>query len=525
MSKPEQNVSTDKFVVIISIMLMAILVISAAIYPTQTGATLVELKNDVVQIFGAYYILVTIAMLVFCSWLCVSKYGAITMGREKPEYSDFSWLAMIFCATMGGAMLYWAILEWTYYVRWPPYGFKPLSPESFNYAMSWSYMHWGFMVWGISTVGVIPLAYRYYNRQKNDLALTSLCEVVMGEKWARGLIGKSLNVLMIMAVLIGLIATYATGIPMLSNALAYLFGLPDNMDTYLWLFLIITTTYSLSTFLGLKKGMRRLSQMGTYSMVAILAYVLILGSPLFIIENSVQSIGILLNDYLMMITYMDPSRSNNFPQDWSCFYWAWWLVVGPWMWVFFAKISRGRSVRAIVLAITVGGSVGTAFFFSILGGYSMELYLSGAFDVIAKLEMVGEYQTLTELLATLPWGTFVLILWLFVVFFLLTTTMDSAAFTLATTSSVNLKSTNDPGKFLRLFWAIMLTVAPVAILYMGKAMGLGTPIEVMKALLILGSLPISLIGIMAMYAGFKWLAEDYGTKTREEIIKDFQRTV
>lgn len=245
----------DTFSVSVSIILLGFLAAATILAPVGTTRRLVDLRIAVVDSLGFYFLLLVFACVLFNAYMAVSKYGAIRMGREKPEYTIFAWLSMIFSAAIGYSILYWSAIEWIYYIQTPPFGLDPLSADAAEIAVAYSFFHWGVPAWSLTSVGVIPLAYRYYLLRKPGLTLQATCEGWLGER-IHGKLGKAFNVLFIFSILGGLTISYGTGVPMLANNLSNTFGTPENFSVYAGMIGIITVTFGFSTFVGLKKGLQ-----------------------------------------------------------------------------------------------------------------------------------------------------------------------------------------------------------------------------------------------------------------------------
>ncbi len=518
--KLNQKKPVDKVSVITSLALLAILTIATIASPVKTTDALVSARVTSTEILGFYFIILILGCLVFNIYLALSKYGSIKMGKEKPQYSKFSWIAMIFCAAMGTSILYWSAIEWVYYVQAPPLGLEALSDEAAEISVAYSFFHWGIPAWSVYAVGAIPLAYRYYVRRKNDLSLQVACEGVLGDR-VFGPLGKIINIIFIFGILGGLTISYGTGIPMLANNLANLFGVSENFIVYAILVLVITVVFGSSTYIGLEKGMQKVSRGTTYLALLLVGLFFILVCPFFILENFVQSLGIMTDKFIVMSTYLDPVRGGTFPQDWTCFYWAWWIGLAPWNWIFIAKISRGRSIRSIIGMVIIAGSIGSFLFFGAISNYGLHAYLTKTLDIMGIMVASGANQTISQIVLSLPAGLPILGLWFLTGFLLLVTTMDSAAYTLAAASTRGLTANDDPSKNLRLFWAIMLCIAPLCLLYAGQFIEGGVPLGGLQAMLILTAIPVSVTIIFAMISCVKWLREDYGHKTRDEIAQEY----
>ncbi len=504
----------DKVSIGVSLALLATLVICTIFAPDATTSGLVSAKNFVVQWLGFYFILMIIFMLGYNLWLALSKYGGIRLGKEKPQYNTFGWIAMVFCAAMGTSILYWSAIEWMYYVQWPPFGIEPMGAEIEELSVAYSFFHWGIPAWSVYATGVIPIAYRYFVRKKEGLGLQDACEGVLG-RHAYGPIGRLITIIFIFGILGGLTISYGTGVPMLANNLANIAGTPETFPVFVVIVLIITAAFSWSALSGLKKGIQMLSKITTVMALALIGLFLFLGNGLFQIENTVQATGLMFQHFPQMLFYLDPARQTNFPQDWTVFYWAWWLGLAPVMWIFIAKISAGRSIRSVVLTVMLAGSAGSIAFFGSISNYGLGQQMAGVFDFVSIMGEIGEKQAISAVVLSLPAGKAILALWLLTGFILLITTMDSASYTMGAATVIGLGTWDDPPKPLRIFWAAMLTITPLCLLYAGSSL------SGFQSVLILTSIPVSFCIIMAMISCSKWLKEDYGHKTREEIQLEY----
>lgn len=510
----------DTFSIITSIVLLGFLSAATILAPVGTTKTLIDLRITVVDGLGFYFLLLVFICVIFNAYMAISKYGSIRMGREQPEYSIFAWVSMIFSAAIGYSILYWSAIEWIYYLQTPPFGMDPLSADAAEIAVAYSFFHWGVPAWSLTSVGVIPLAYRYYLLRKPGLTLQATCEGWLGDR-IRGRLGKVFNVLFIFSILGGLTISYGTGVPMLANNLYNTFGTPENFGIYAGMIGIITVTFGFSTFVGLKKGLQVVAKGATIASLVLCGWFLLSVCPGFILDNFVQSMGITADRFVQMSTSLDPIRNEGFPQAWTCFYFAWWITLSPWMWIFVAKISKGRSIRSIVATVTLAGTVGSMLFFGTVSSYGLNRYLTGALNAVEIMNARGPNQVISEIVLSLPLGKLVLVLWILTAFSRMVTTMDSAAYSLGASSTYNLRAEEDPGRYLRLFWAIMLSVCPLCLLYAGQFMEGGVPLDGLQAILVLMAIPISLTMIGAMHSALKWIRADYKDKSRREIEAEF----
>lgn len=499
----------DKWAIIATLMIVGILSFYIVLFPTESTENLNKLRVFTTSKMAFYFILVTIGIFAINLWLAFSKYGHIKLGQGNPDYKTFSWIAMIFCATMGTSILYWATLEWVYYYTGPPMGLDPQSFGAAQVAVSYSFFHWGIPAWGIYAVGTVPIAYRYYIRKKDGLSLAGGCEGVTGGKpvW-----NKIINIIFIFGIVSGIIISFGTGIPMLVNNLHNSIGTPDTFIMQVLMVVFVTFIFTLSSYAGLDKGMKFCSDSTTYLFILLLAFIFICGNPIFQIENTIKSFGLMLYNFIPMMTETEPIAKTGFTADWTVFYWAWWITLAPWMWIFIAKISKGRTIMQVVLTITLAGLVSTVLFFGVLSNYGLNLQLSGQFDFVAILQNQSPEQVISSVVMALPFGKIVLLVWFVVGLMLLVTTLDSAVFTLAAASVTNLKSDEIPPKSLKLFWAVIIAAIPLCLMF-AKA-----PLDSLKSTIVITAIPVSVALIFCIISIFKWLKADYGSLTRNQII-------
>jgi BCCT family betaine/carnitine transporter len=514
----------DYVTIIASILLLSFLVICTICVPDVVVSKLVSVRNVLIYHFGAYFILFTAGMLFYNIWLAFSKYGDIRLGRVKPQYSYFGWAAMIFCAAMGCTILFWSAVEWAYYIAWiHPFGLD--AEGTAEIAVSYSFFHWGIPAWSIYATGVVPIAYRYYVRKQPGLSIQGGCEGVLG-KAVFGSLGTVINIIFIFGVLGGLTISYGTGIPMLADILHNLLGSPETFWMDVVIIVMITVVFIWSACSGIARGIQFLSKLTIYISLFLIAYFLLMGHSSFEINNTVESFGQMLQNFWQMLFYLDPTGSSGgFPQEWTVFYWAWWLGLAPVMWIFIAKCSAGRSIRSVILTVILAGSAGSWLYFGTVSNYGLgEVLLHGfSWDTLGSNGTLLDtfYNTfdtsglVSDLILSLPGGKFVLATWFITAFILFVTTMDSSAYTMAAACTKGLAIWDDPARKLRLLFSVLLSICPLCLLWAGSSL------SGFKSVLIITSVPVSLLILCCIITCHKWVRQDFGSWTREEIIKYF----
>ncbi len=274
---------------------------------------------------GAVYLAVGLAVFFFVLYIAFGKYGQVTLGKEsdEPEFGTFSWAAMLFCAGIGSSILYWGVIEWVYYYQAPPFHLDPASEEAINYATTYGIFHWGPIAWAIYVLPALPIAYSLYVKKRPILKISLACEPILG-KYTTRWPGKLIDVLFIFGLLGGAGTTLGLATPMIAAGMESLFGIDGEWLTFI-----------------------------------LLGFVFIVGPTVFIMETTVSSVGLMIKDFFRMATWLEPFGGYNdvpetsFPQSWTVFYWAWWLVYAPFVGLFIARISKGmKSMSSTTFMMT-----------------------------------------------------------------------------------------------------------------------------------------------------------------------------
>ena len=342
---------------------------------------------------------------------------------------------MIFCASMAAGFLYWTNIEWIYYYQDPPFGMEPFSVQAMEYAGAYPLFHWGPSAWCLYLIPAIAFAYSFYNRKNESLDIASPCLELFKSKQHHAL-KRLFNIIFVVGMIGGAGTTLGVGTPVTTAALNALFGINDSGLVRFITLSVITVIFTLSTYVGIKKGMKVLSNFNVGLLFFILILVFIFSDQEFIVRMASTSIGILVTDFFKMSTWMDPVVQSGFTETWTVFYWAWWLSIALSVGLFIAKISKGRTIRQVILGCLGYGLPMTFLFFSVLGGNSMHLLLSQKLDVVNTLSTEGGASTVAQIFSQNPLGTFILLLVMLASIILTATTYDSVSQTLAMTSTI-----------------------------------------------------------------------------------------
>ncbi|MCP3698220.1 MAG: BCCT family transporter [Aliivibrio sp.] len=485
-----------------AVLLLCAVVIPLLVFPAEGAEWIAVAKTFMTDKLGFAYLGLGLAAFFFMIYIVFSDIGQIKLGDpdEKPEFALSSWAAMLFCGGIGASILYWGTIEWAYYYQNPPFQLESGSEEAVRWAATYGLFHWGPIAWCIYMIPAIPIAYFFYVRKQPVLKVSAALMPVIGEANSFGKLGKVIDVLFIFGLLGGAATTLGLAAPLINEGISYLFGIPATTGSQILVLMVCTAIFAYSSYMGMDKGIKILSNINFWGALALLLFVLVCGPTIFMLETGLDSIGRMLSNFFVMATWAEPFggmgtfEDTHFPQDWTIFYWAWWLVFAPSMGLFVARISRGRTIKQMVSGAVFFGSLGCSMYFIILGNYGLSLQLSGELDVVGILNSEGATRAIFATLETLPFSTFVIAVFTLLCVIFTATTFDSISYILASVVQTNV--TEDPMRWNRLFWAFTLSFMPSALMFMG---GLAT----LQTAAIVGGLPLLVIAVMLMISGVK----------------------
>ncbi|WP_226657122.1 BCCT family transporter [Pseudalkalibacillus hwajinpoensis] len=474
--------------------LLLLVTVPLVLFP-ESGKEFVNKANEFVTTqFGVLYLLVGLGIFFFLIYVAFSDNGRVRLGEEdeRPEFNNFSWAGMLFCAGIGSSILYWGTIEWAYYYQGPPFGLEPGTEEAILWASTYGIFHWGPIAWAIYTLPALPMAYFYYVRKKPVLKISEATRPLIGNL-VDGPLGTIIDVLFMFGLLGGAGTTLALGTPMIAEGIDALTGIGVTMVLKTLILVLVTAIFAISAYSGLKKGIKVLSDINLVLSIFLLLFVLLFGPTRFLVETTTNSVGLLMDNFFHMSTWTEPFNAlgpydkTGFPESWTVFYWAWWLVYAPFVGLFVAKISRGRSIKQMILGTISYGTLGSLLFFGILGNYGLHMQLTGEFDVIKVLNDEGAPRAIIETIGQLPLSWFMIFIFVVLAIIFLATTFDSSSYILASVVQKEVK--DEPLRWNRLFWAFALCLMPLVLMFVG---GLGT----LQTASIVGGFPLLFIMIM-----------------------------
>ena len=423
--------------------------------------------------FGTYYLWLALFLIASSIYFAFSKYGLIKFGEpeEEPEYSNMAWFAMVFTSGVAGAVLYWAVVEPSYYIIAPPHGAAPYSPQAYDFALPQLLFHWGPHAWSTYFLPSLPICYVLYIKKLPLLRISAVMEEVLGIK-SNSPLGYAIDVAFIIGLLLCTSVTMLISIPTVASAVAKLFtGIdPNSMQTKICVLGVSTCIYTVSVYLGISKGIKWLSNANVVIALGLVLYAFAAGPSMLVINSFTDAFGRVYGNFISLSLWTDPWAKSGFPQSWDIFYVLFWAGYGAFMALFIARVSRGRTIRQIILLGFAGACAGGYLIHGVFGTYTLHLVQTGVIDLadyIGGPNKLGEAALLMAVLDSLPYQNVVHIFYALFSTIFLATSADAGSFIIASTSTRKIVIGDQPHRFYRLFWALSQGAMVLGLLYIG----------------------------------------------------------
>lgn len=440
--------------------------------------------------FGLYWQILLLATFLISLAICLMPGSKAKLGNlEKPEFSTFQWGSIIMCTLLAGGGVFWAAGEpMAHFISPPPlFGGEGKTAEAAFPALAQSFMHWCFLAWAIlGSLAAIMLMYYHYEK-KLPLAPRTLLYPVFGDKAINGPIGKIADAACIVAVVAGTVGPIGFLGIQVSYGLNALFGIPNEFATQAVVILVLVGIYTASALSGITRGIQAMSTFNIWLAGALMLYMLIAGPTAFIFESYFQGLGVYLTNFFPMAMYRGEAGMFGEPGWlgwWTVFFWGWFLGYGPLMAVFVARISRGRSIRAMIILLSLVAPLVTNFWFTIVGGTGISMELAQAGTVSAAFEGFNLPAALLAITQNMPMGFLLSILFMILTFVFVATTGDSMTYVI----SVSMSNSDTPSSKLRAFWAIAMGLTALVLVSLGSS-GIGK----LQSFIVITAVPVSLI--------------------------------
>ncbi|WP_166243341.1 glycine betaine uptake BCCT transporter [Paenibacillus turpanensis] len=489
----------------VSVAVASLFVLWGFLMPDQLADVAAQALAFITKTFGWYYLITTFLFLVFALILAFSRYGKIRLGQDddEPEYSYFTWLAMLFSAGMGIGLVFWGVAEPVYHYLSPPEGIQGSTPQAAQAALRYSFFHWGLQPWAIYTVSALGLAYANFRKGRSNLISATLYPL-LGDRVNGGL-GKAIDSFAVIATVFGVATSLGLGAMQINGGLHFLVGVPRTISSQLLIVLVVTVLFLISASTGLDKGIKYLSNLNLGFASLLLLFVIVMGPTFFIIEALTTTIGSYIGNLIPMSFRMTPFTERTFVGAWTIFYWAWWILWSPFVGSFIARVSKGRTIREFVTGVLFVPTFLSMIWFSAFGGTALqhEMFVGRKIS-----EAVNEDMTLAlfVMLQQLPLSSIVIILATLLIITFFITSADSATFVLGMLTS---NGSDHPKKSIKFIWGILVSAIASVLLLSGGLNGVQTASIVM-------ALPFSVIMILMIISINKALKEEVKEMERKE---------
>jgi len=515
---PTERVRLNPVVFYASTILILLLTAVLIAAPQQAGHVLGQAQDWLSRSFGWYYMLVIGAYLVFVVGLAFTSFGKLKLGTkdDTPDFSYGAWAGMLFSSGIGISLLYFGASEPLDHFFNPPEGVSASSAAA-RQAVQLTFLHWGLHGWAIYALVGLAVAYFAY-RHNQPLALRSALYPLVGQRWVKGLAGDAVDGFGMFVTLLGLVTNLGIGAMQVSSGLEHLFGMQHNNTNLLIVILVMSTVATIAAVSGVENGIRRLSNLNIILFSGLLLFVLLAGDTLHLLNGFIQNIGDYLNGVVLktfdLYVYTgDTAKSERWLGLWTLFYWAWWISWAPFVGMFIARISRGRTVRELVFGVLLIPLGFTLAWLSVFGNTALDLVMNQNVAELGKTALEQPSMAIYQLLDHFPASKIVIGVAIFVGFVLFLTPADSGAVMMANLSCKGGDVDEDAPHWLRILWSAIITLVTIGLLFAGN-------FEAMQTMVVLAGLPFSVVLLLFMWGLVKAMKQD--AKAEEDRLEQMQ---
>lgn len=489
---------------------IAILFVALAIpFDEQVAGAFGVLTGWVARNLGWFYILSVSSLLIFLFGLAVSRYGSIRLGSDdsRPDYSNLTWFTMLFAAGIGTILMFWGVAEPVSHFASPPFdGVRAGTEQAASDAMTISLYHFGLHTWTIFAMPGLAIGYFAY-RHDLPMRISSLFYPILGER-IYGPLGWTVDVIAVLGTLFGVATSLGLGTLQLNSGLNYLFGVPTSGLVQVLLIAVIASIAATSVALGLDKGVRRLSQLNIVLALLLILFVAAVGPTVFIAEGMVQSIGDYLDALPWLAFWTETFKETDWQRQWTLFYWAWTISWAPYVGIFIARISRGRTIREFVAGVLFAPTAFTLVWFGVFGLSAIDVESGGLVDLATQVENDPSV-AIFAFLEAFPLAEVASALSVVIIVIFFTTSSDSASLVI----DMLTRREDQPSLVRqRIFWAAAQGVVAASLLLAG---GLDALQNVITSL----GLPFCLLLLFMAVSLFRALRADYRGYDVTELVQ------
>lgn len=482
---------------IVPLVILVVIVFLVVLFPSESGHVIEFIRGILGDTFGSYYLIFGLGFVLTSIYVAFSKYGKIKLGEGEPQFSNLTWGFMIFTSTMAADVLFYSLHEWTYYWNSTPLDFSTMTQaEKITWSETYSLFHWGVTPWIFYILPAVAYAYMMHVKKRDRQKISEACRSILGNKvdqWQ----GKVIDIVSILALLLATSTTFSVATPLLSSALSNILNIDNSTVLTIIVLLSIVVIYTSAVLSGFK-GISIVSTSCVVFFLILVGIFLINPNARFIVDGAVNSVGNMFQNFFRLSTWTDPSRQSGVPQDYTVYYWAYWIawsIANPF---FIAKISKGRTVKQLVLGGTLSGVACTFLSFTVFGGFGIAEQTSGR---IAIAEMISQGKPASEVILQifnqLPFPKISMIILILAMVGFYASTFDALTHVVASYSYKNLRADEEPSKVSKIYWAILFASLPCALLFSES-----TTYQ-LQGLSIIAAFPISILTIVVVVGFFK----------------------
>lgn len=489
---------------VVSAGLILAIVLWGVLAPASLGAVFDTALATITRNFGWFYLWVVLGLVVMALVLAFSHYGNLKLGGEddEPEFSIGAWFAMLFAAGMGIGLVFWGVAEPVSHYGAPPPGIAPNTPEAANVAMRYSFFHWGLHPWAVYSI--VALAIAFFQFRKGGSALVSTAVQALPWRLVRSL-GPLVNVLAVIATAFGVAASLGMGALQINSGLARVLGLPVSDAMQVGIIVATTALFLVSAVTGVDRGIKWLSSINLVLAALLALAVFLLGPTVAIIDTFTTTLGTYISEFVRMSLRMTPFRDSGWVGGWTVFYWAWWVSWSPFVGLFIARVSRGRTIREFILGTVLAPTLAAFVWFSVFGGTALHM------EILQGLPLADAVQAdvstaLFSMFEALPLGGLMTGVATVLVLLFFVTSGDSATLVLGMMSTSGDKN---PPPRVKVIWGVLVAGIAISLLLAGG-------IKAVQTATIVFALPFTAVILLMAMALWHGVRNDWNEEQRRD---------
>lgn len=466
-------------------------------FPEKSNKLIQQVRFFLCNDFGTYYLAIGLFFFIVSLYIAFSDYGKIVLGQknEQPKYKFWTWGTMMFTCGLAADILFYSFSEWLAYASDPH--IKEMGRIQ-EWAGVYPLFHWGFIPWSFYLVLTVSFGFMLHVRKRQNQKYSEACRPLLKNK-TDGPFGRLIDLTAVFSLIAGTATTFSVATPLISTFIIKIFSLDVSCTIISEFILVITFIIYTYAVLKKSKGISILANLCVILFFLLLAYVLLFGGQTrYIIETGFESFGRMTQNFLELSCFEDPLRKTSFPQNWTVYYWAYWMVWCVAAPFFIGSISKGRTIKQTILGGYLFGSGSTLVSFVILGNYSMGLQMTGKVNFLLQYHKTNDiYSTVVSIVETLPYPQLTMILTSITMIAFYATSFDSIALTASGYSCRNLKGNEKPPVSIQLLWCVLLIILPISLLFSKSSM------SSLQSVSIIAAFPIGIILLLIVFSFLK----------------------